>query len=126
MERAIFAGGCFWCLEHDLEGLPGVVSAESGYTGGDLSNPTYRNHQGHQEAVIVRFNPLKINYQKLLRIYWRNVDPLDGDGQFCDRGDSYRAVIFARLKRFVMARKLTSTAFVLKRLSLVRSFVGTI
>jgi len=93
-ETAIFAGGCFWCLEHDLEKLPGVITVESGYSGGDLINPTYRNHKGHQEAVRVFFNSDKINYQTLLRAYWRNVDPLDGGGQFCDRGDSYRAVIF--------------------------------
>ncbi len=95
-QEAIFAGGCFWCLEHDLEDLSGVSSVESGYSGGSLPNPTYRDHQGHQEAVLVRFNPSKISYQKLLRSYWRNVDPLDGGGQFCDRGNSYRPVIFVR------------------------------
>jgi len=94
-QEAIFAGGCFWCLEHDLEGLKGVSSVESGYTGGDLPSPTYRNHQGHQEAVILHFDSAKINYEKLLRSFWRNVDPLDQGGQFCDRGDSYRPVIFA-------------------------------
>ena len=93
-QQAVFAGGCFWCLEHDLEGLPGVKSVESGYTGGDILNPSYRNHKGHQEAVSVTFDPEKISYKKLLRVYWRNIDPLDGDGQFCDRGDSYRPVIF--------------------------------
>ena len=95
-QEAIFAGGCFWCLEHDLESLPGVISVDSGYSGGDLSDPTYRNHKGHQEAVIVRFDAMKTSYENLLRSYWRNVDPLDGDGQFCDRGDSYRPVIFVR------------------------------
>ena len=95
-EEAVFAGGCFWCLEHDLEDLNGVSSVESGYTGGKSSEPNYRNHQGHQEAVVVYFDPLKISYEKLLRSYWRNVDPLDGGGQFCDRGDSYRPVIFTR------------------------------
>ena len=98
-EEAVFAGGCFWCLEHDLEGLSGVSSVESGYTGGISADPTYRNHQGHQEAVVVYFDPLKISYEKLLRSYWRNVDPLDGGGQFCDRGDSYRPVIFTRGER---------------------------
>ena len=93
-QEAIFAGGCFWCLEHDLEDLSGVYSAESGYTGGDLSNPNYGNHKGHQEAVIVSFDSEKITYQKLLRSFWRNIDPFDGGGQFCDRGDSYRPVIF--------------------------------
>ncbi len=93
-QQAIFAGGCFWCMEHDFEQLSGVVSVESGYTGGSLLNPTYKNHKGHQEAVLVSFNPLVVSYQKLLKNYWKNVDPLDGDGQFCDRGDSYRPVIF--------------------------------
>ncbi len=93
-QEAVFAGGCFWCLEHDLEDLPGVSSVESGYTGGDTTNPTYRDHVGHQEAVLLYFDPVKVSYKKLLRSYWRNVDPLDGEGQFCDRGDSYRPVIF--------------------------------
>ena len=97
-QTAVFAGGCFWCLEHDLEKLPGVSSVDSGYTGGDISEPTYRNHLGHQEAVIVYFDPLKITYETILRSYWRNVDPLDGSGQFCDRGDAYRPVIFIKDK----------------------------
>ena len=95
---AVFAGGCFWCLEHDLEGLPGVIEATSGYSGGQVERPTYRQVSsettGHQEAVQVRFDPDQISYAELLRSYWRNVDPLDGGGQFCDRGDSYRPVIF--------------------------------
>ena len=98
VEEAVLAGGCFWCLEHDLEKLPGVLEAESGYSGGRESNPTYRQVSaggtGHQEAVRVRFDPAKISYATLLRAYWRNVDPLDGGGQFCDRGSSYRPVIF--------------------------------
>ncbi len=91
---AIFAGGCFWCLEHDLEDIEGVISAESGYSGGDLVNPTYRNHQGHQEVVLVTFDSELIDYEKLLRSYWRNIDPFDGGGQFCDRGESYSPIIF--------------------------------
>ena len=95
---AVFAGGCFWCLEHDLEHLPGVIEATSGYSGGQVERPTYRQVSsettGHQEAVQVRFDPDQISYAELLRSYWRNVDPLDGGGQFCDRGDSYRPVIF--------------------------------
>ncbi len=93
-EEAIFAGGCFWCLEHDLEKLDGVVSAESGYSGGDLINPTYENHSGHQEVVKVLFDPDVISYKDLLQQYWVNIDPFDDKGQFCDRGDSYRPVIF--------------------------------
>jgi len=97
-ERAVLAGGCFWCLEHDLEKLPGVIAVESGYSGGRLAKPTYRQVSdggtGHQESVRVRFDPQRLSYAALLRSYWRNVDPLDGGGQFCDRGDSYRPVIF--------------------------------
>ena len=96
--EAVLAGGCFWCLEHDLEVLPGVISVESGYSGGSLSDPTYqqvsRGGTGHQESVRVRFDSTAISYPELLRAYWRNIDPFDGGGQFCDRGDSYRPVIF--------------------------------
>jgi peptide-methionine (S)-S-oxide reductase len=96
--EAVLAGGCFWCLEHDLEGLPGVLDVQSGYSGGSLANPSYRQVSaggtGHQESVRVRFDPDRISYPTLLRAYWRNVDALDGGGQFCDRGDSYRPVIF--------------------------------
>ena len=93
-EQAIFAGGCFWCLEHDLEKIDGVVSAESGYSGGDLINPTYENHRGHQEVVRVGFDSDIISYKDLLKEYWVNIDPFDNKGQFCDRGDSYKPVIF--------------------------------
>ena len=93
-EEAIFAGGCFWCLEHDLEKLDGVVSAESGYSGGDLINPTYQDHSGHQEVVKVIFDSDIISYKDLLKQYWINIDPFDNNGQFCDRGDSYKPVIF--------------------------------
>tara|TARA_Y100001968_G_scaffold317279_1_gene346098 strand:- start:111 stop:722 length:612 start_codon:yes stop_codon:yes gene_type:complete len=93
-QEAIFAGGCFWCLEHDLEKLDGVTSAESGYSGGDLINPTYGNHDGHQEVVKVNFNSDIISYKDLLKNYWFNIDPFDNSGQFCDRGNSYRPVIF--------------------------------
>ena len=100
VEEAVLAGGCFWCLEHDLEKLPGVLSVESGYSGGNLRNPTYRQVSGggtgHQEVVEVRFDTARISYPTLLRAYWRNVDALDGDGQFCDRGSSYRPVIFTQ------------------------------
>ena len=93
-EEAIFAGGCFWCLEHDLEKLDGVVSAESGYSGGDLIDPTYQDHSGHQEVVKVIFDSDIISYKDLLKQYWVNIDPFDNNGQFCDRGDSYKPVIF--------------------------------
>ena len=100
VEEAVLAGGCFWCLEHDLEHLPGVLEAESGYSGGRLERPTYGQVSGggtgHQEAVRLRFDTSRISYPTLLRAYWRNVDALDGEGQFCDRGSSYRPVIFPR------------------------------
>jgi peptide-methionine (S)-S-oxide reductase len=97
-EEAVLAGGCFWCLEHDLEELPGVLEVISGYSGGSLERPSYRQVSaggtGHQESVRVRFDSDKIGYATLLRAYWRNIDPFDGGGQFCDKGDSYRPVIF--------------------------------
>ncbi len=93
-QEAVFAGGCFWCLEHDLEKLDGVISVDSGYSGGDLINPTYENHSGHQEVVKVIFNSDIISYKDLLKKYWVNIDPFDDRGQFCDRGDSYRPIIF--------------------------------
>ena len=97
-EEAIFAGGCFWCLEHDLEKLDGVLTAESGYSGGDLTNPTYENHSGHQEVVKVVFDPDIIDYKYLLKQYWVNIDPFDNEGQFCDRGNAYKPVIFTSNK----------------------------
>jgi len=98
IEEAVLAGGCFWCLEHDLEELSGVLDVESGYSGGKKLNPTYQEVSaggtGYQESVRVRFDTTKLRYEALLRAYWRNIDPFDGGGQFCDRGDSYRPVIF--------------------------------
>ena len=93
-DEIVLAGGCFWCLEHDLEYLEGVDLVQSGYSGGELNNPSYENHNGHQEVVLVNYDPKKVSLEKILRLYLRNIDPLDGKGQFCDRGDSYRPVIF--------------------------------
>ena len=97
-QEAVFAGGCFWCLEHDLAKVKGVLEAVSGYSGGPLANPSYKQVSaggtGHQEVVRVRFDDSRVSYSTLLRAYWRNVDALDGGGQFCDRGASYRPVIF--------------------------------
>ena len=93
-EELILAGGCFWCLEHDLESLKGINFVQSGYSGGDLPNPTYENHQGHQEVVLVNYDSKLVSIDEILRLYLRNIDPLDGKGQFCERGDSYRPVIF--------------------------------
>ena len=93
-EEVVLAGGCFWCLEHDLESLKGINSVKSGYSGGDLQKPTYENHDGHQEVVLVDYEPEEVTLSEIFRLYFRNIDPLDGRGQFCDRGDSYRPVIF--------------------------------
>jgi peptide-methionine (S)-S-oxide reductase len=93
-ERAIVAGGCFWCVESDFEGVPGVIEAVSGYTGGTLENPTYRNHDGHYEAVEITFDPAVISYDEVIAKFLRSVDVLDAGGQFCDRGDAYRTAIF--------------------------------
>ena len=92
--EVVLAGGCFWCLEHDLETMNGVNSVVSGYSGGDQENPTYENHDGHQEVVLVDYDSQLVTLPEILRLYLRNIDPLDGKGQFCDRGDSYRPVIF--------------------------------
>ena len=95
---AVFAGGCFWCMVHPFDELPGVVSVTSGYTGGHKVNPTYHKvsagDTGHVEAVQIVFDPKKTGYEKLLEVFWRNVDPLDNGGQFCDRGNTYTSAIF--------------------------------
>ena len=95
---ATFAGGCFWCMVHPFDQLPGVISVTSGYTGGHTKNPTYEEVSaggtGHFESVQIIYDPKKIGYGKLLEVYWHNIDPLDAGGQFCDRGDQYKSVIF--------------------------------
>ncbi|MFN2327312.1 MAG: peptide-methionine (S)-S-oxide reductase MsrA [Chromatocurvus sp.] len=92
---AEFAGGCFWCMEADFEKKDGVLDVVSGFTGGTLKNPTYSgNHAGHYEAVRVTYDPEKISYEELLLHFWRNIDPFDDRGQFCDKGFSYRTAIF--------------------------------
>ena len=93
-EEVVLAGGCFWCLEHDLESSQGINSVTSGYSGGELQNPTYENHDGHQEVVLVNYDSEVITLSEIFRLYFRNIDPLDGGGQFCDRGNSYIPVIF--------------------------------
>jgi peptide-methionine (S)-S-oxide reductase len=97
-ETAIFAGGCFWCEETAFVGVPGVISVTSGYTGGQVKNPTYEQVSaggtGHAESVEVVFDPTKISYEKLLDVFWHNVDPTQANGQFCDHGNQYRSAIF--------------------------------
>lgn len=98
LEKATFAGGCFWCMEHPFDELPGVISVTSGYTGGQQKNPTYEEvsagSTGHAEAVQVVFDPKRIDYGKLLDVFWRNIDPTVKDRQFCDIGSQYRSAIF--------------------------------
>jgi peptide-methionine (S)-S-oxide reductase len=96
--EAIFAGGCFWCMEPPFDALDGVLSTTSGYVGGDLANPTYEQVSaggtGHAEAVKVVYDPDRIDYRDLLEVFWRNIDPLTADAQFCDHGSQYRSAIF--------------------------------
>jgi peptide-methionine (S)-S-oxide reductase len=94
-DKAVLAGGCFWCMESDFEKLPGVTKVISGFTGGEIKNPTYRgDHSGHYEAVEITYNPEKVSYQDILDHYWVNIDPFDDRGQFCDKGSSYLSAIF--------------------------------
>ncbi len=98
LDKATFAGGCFWCMEPPYDKLDGVISTTSGYIGGKKQNPTYEQVSaggtGHYEAVEIVYDPAKVSYERLLDIFWHNIDPLDGEGQFCDKGDQYRSAIF--------------------------------
>lgn len=92
---AVFAGGCFWCMESDFAKVEGVIDVVSGFTGGTLKNPTYNgDHTGHYEAVQVTYDPQVVSYRDLLGHFWINIDPFDARGQFCDRGTSYLSAIF--------------------------------
>ncbi|HYS54427.1 MAG TPA: peptide-methionine (S)-S-oxide reductase MsrA [Thermoanaerobaculia bacterium] len=97
-ETATFAGGCFWCMEGPFDSLPGVLSVTAGYAGGKVNRPTYEQVSaggtGHRESVQIVFDPTMITYARLLDIFWHNIDPLDNDGQFCDKGSQYRSAIF--------------------------------
>ena len=98
LKTAVFAGGCFWCMEPPFDELDGVVATTSGYTGGRSESPTYKQvtfgDTGHLESVKVTYDADKVDYATLLEVYWRNIDPVDDLGQFCDKGSSYRAAIF--------------------------------
>jgi peptide-methionine (S)-S-oxide reductase len=98
LAQATFAGGCFWCMEKPFDQLEGVISTTSGYTGGDVPDPSYQRVSsgttGHAEAVQVTYDPAKVSYEQLLAVFWRNIDPVDAEGQFCDRGTQYRTSIF--------------------------------
>ncbi|MDC1095811.1 peptide-methionine (S)-S-oxide reductase MsrA [Pelagibacteraceae bacterium] len=97
-KKAYFAGGCFWCMEESFDKVEGVIKSVSGYSGGHLKNPTYQDvinkNTGHVEAIEITYDPKVTSYEKLLKIYWENIDPFDSFGQFCDKGKSYRSVIF--------------------------------
>jgi peptide-methionine (S)-S-oxide reductase len=97
---AVFAGGCFWCMEGPFDAIDGVLSTTSGYTGGHVPDPTYEQvsggDTGHVEALQIVYDPKRVTYDALLDVFWHNVDPFDGGGQFCDRGSQYRSVVFVR------------------------------
>ncbi len=99
-ETAVFAGGCFWCMEPPFDKIDGVISTTSGFAGGTVPNPSYKQVSaggtGHAEVVQIVYDPAKVSYEALLEVFWRNIDPLDAGGQFCDRGPEYRTAIFYR------------------------------
>ena len=115
---ATFASGCFWCTESDFDKVDGVVSTVSGFMGGHVKNPTYRQvvrgRTGHTEVLQVTYDPSKVSYGKLLMVYWRNVDPSDKDGQFCDRGSQYRPEIFAHTPEQEKLAKASKAAIISK------------
>jgi len=98
IRKATFAGGCFWCVEADFEKVPGVVEVVSGFAGGEKANPTYKEVSsgttGHVETVQVYYDPSRVTYEELLEVFWKHIDPTDPGGQFVDRGEQYRSVIF--------------------------------
>lgn len=114
LEKAVFAGGCFWCMVKPFDTQPGIISVVAGYTGGHTVNPTYEEvcseTTGHTEAVEITFDPTIFSYQDLVEIYWQQTDPTDASGQFADRGSSYRPVIFyANEEQRVIAEKSKET-----------------
>ncbi len=115
-EVAIFAGGCFWCIESDFDKIPGVLATTSGYTGGRTVRPGYRDvgseKTGHYEALHVIYDPEEVSYGELLTAFWHSVDPTDPRGQFCDKGDSYRTAIFAVDDEQKKAAQASKTALV--------------
>ena len=99
---ATFAGGCFWCMEPPFDAEPGVLETIVGYTGGSTENPTYKQvsagGSGHAESIRINYDPAIVSYDRLLEIFWKNIDPLNADGQFCDRGSQYRSTIFYHIE----------------------------
>ena len=97
-KKAYFAGGCFWCMEESFDKVEGVIKSISGYSGGKMKNPTYKDviykDTGHVETIEITYDPNKVSYEALVNVFWKNIDPFDKYGQFCDKGKSYRSVIF--------------------------------
>jgi peptide-methionine (S)-S-oxide reductase len=118
-ELATFAGGCFWCMEPPFEKLPGVLSVTSGYSGGRTANPTYEavssGSTGHAEVVQIVFDPARVSYAKLLKVFWLNIDPLTPNAQFCDVGNQYRSAIFAHGDAQRKAAEASRTALMQSR-----------
>lgn len=117
-EVATFAGGCFWCMEPPFDKMPGVISTTPGYTGGRVKNPTYdqvkTGKTGHIESIQIEFDPSKVSYEQLLTLFWHNVDPLNGKGQFCDKGNQYRTAIFYHDEHQQQAAKESKSAIAKK------------
>jgi len=109
-EVGYFAGGCFWCVEHDLAKIPGVIDVVSGYAGGENAKPSYENHEGYREAVKVVFDPAKISYRQLVDRFWPTIDPTDDGGQFCDRGNAYRTAVWVTTQAQLDAAKASEAA----------------
>ncbi len=113
-KTAVFAGGCFWCMEKPFDHIDGVISTTSGYTGGHVENPTYKQTSsgttGHYEAIQVEYDADKVNYEKLLEVFWQNIDPFDKRGQFCDKGSQYRAAIFTSDEKEIELAKKSKEA----------------
>jgi peptide-methionine (S)-S-oxide reductase len=122
-EEAIFAMGCFWCgasafADHETnEKLPGIISIKTGYTGGEMPAPTYKNHETHKEGVQIIFDPKIISYKQLLNIFWRNIDPFDSKGQFCDKGFAYSSAVFYKNKyqKELAIETRNETEYILKK-----------
>jgi len=97
-KKVYFAGGCFWCMEESFDKVEGIIQSTSGYSGGHLKNPTYKDviykDTGHVETIEITYDPKKVSYETLVEVFWKNIDPFDRYGQFCDKGKSYRSVIF--------------------------------
>ncbi len=114
--KATFAGGCFWCVEEAYDKVPGVISTLSGYMGGQTKNPTYEQvsagRTGHAEVVQIEYDPAKVSYETLLEVFWRNIDPIQKDGQFCDHGSQYRSAVFYHDEQQRMLAEASKAALV--------------